>query len=447
MGASAVGADRAERRLGFADALRTRVFAVLYVAEVQSTVGDQLARVALSVLVFRRTGSAAATALTYAATYLPAILGGVVLAGIGDRLPRRLVMIGCDAIRAVLFAVMALLHLPTIALVGLLVVAVFLGPAFAAAEVSYLAAALEPELFRVGTGLRMISGQASQVFGFAAGGALVALLGPRGALAVNAGTYVVSAFVIAVALRSGRAAGRHRAAANSAVPDHAVDRAAAVDRAGDADPHGKAFAGLWRDERTRAFLALSALAGLFVVPEGLAVPFGSAAGASTVETGLLMAAIPLGGALGAGFLVRLVPRASRLAVAGWMAVGCGLPLVVTGLVPRWPIALGCWLLSGALAAYQVEVTTALVQHIPDALRARLIGIASSVLLGAQGLGLVVFAGIATVTTPGRAIGIAGLAGSAIALLIVVGPLRAGVRNGAASLPPVDDVSILGPAAP
>jgi hypothetical protein len=402
---AALVADEPEYRPGFADVLRIRAFAVLYGAETQSTVGDQFARVALSVLVYRRTGSAAATGLTYAATYLPAILGGIVLARIGDRLPRKIVMIGCDVVRAGLFAAMAIPQLPIGLVVGLLVVAVFLGPAFSASEVSYLARALDPELFRVGTGLRMISNQASQVFGFALGGVLVAALGPRGSLLVNAATYLVSAVVIAIALRG---------------PE--------VEQPGDAQvADGRvvaaAFTGLWRDPRARVLLALSALAGLFIVPEGLAVPFGHDTGASTVQIGLLLASIPLGGALGAVLLVRLIAPRRRAGVAAWMAVACGLPLVLSGLFAHWPLAVACWLISGALAAYQVEVTAALVQVIPDALRARLIGVASSVLLGAQGAGLVLFAGIAQFMTSGHAIGLAGLAGSAIAFVLVIGPLR------------------------
>ena len=72
----------------FVDLLRIRVFAILYGAQLLSTIGDQLARVALAVLVFDSTGSSAITALTYATTFLPAVCGGIVLARIGDRLSR-----------------------------------------------------------------------------------------------------------------------------------------------------------------------------------------------------------------------------------------------------------------------------------------------------------------------------------------------------------------------
>ncbi|MDT4928045.1 MAG: hypothetical protein QOF92_912, partial [Pseudonocardiales bacterium] len=55
-------AEQGEPPTGFADVLRIRAFVVLYAAEMQSIAGDQLARVALSVLVFDETGSALATA-------------------------------------------------------------------------------------------------------------------------------------------------------------------------------------------------------------------------------------------------------------------------------------------------------------------------------------------------------------------------------------------------
>ena len=67
-------------------------------AGAQSQIGDQLASVALSVLVFDRTGSGLATAATYALTFLPAVVGGIVLTGLADRYPRRTLIVACDAL-------------------------------------------------------------------------------------------------------------------------------------------------------------------------------------------------------------------------------------------------------------------------------------------------------------------------------------------------------------
>lgn len=81
------------RRAGFLEVLAVREFRALWAAELLSITGDQLARVGLAVLVFARTSSASLTALTYALTFLPALLGGVLLGGLADRFPRRGVMI------------------------------------------------------------------------------------------------------------------------------------------------------------------------------------------------------------------------------------------------------------------------------------------------------------------------------------------------------------------
>ncbi|MEK8143947.1 hypothetical protein NKH18_24490 [Streptomyces sp. M10(2022)] len=62
-------------------------FRTLWTAYAQSVLGDQLARVALSLLVFERTQSAGWTAATYALTTLPALLSGVLLSGLADRFP------------------------------------------------------------------------------------------------------------------------------------------------------------------------------------------------------------------------------------------------------------------------------------------------------------------------------------------------------------------------
>src|SRR4051794_23579214 len=403
MRGQATGGKPEERPARFADALRQRPFLVLYAAELQSIIGNQLARVALSVLVFERTGSATATALTYAATFLPAIFGGVFLASLGDRLPRRAVMIACDLVRAGLFAGMAIPDLPIAGLVGLLVVAVLLGPVFTSSQLSYLAGVLDGEVFRAATGLRVLSSQIAQVAGFAIGGVVVQALGPRGALLVNAATFTVSALVIAATL-AGRSFAEHRRAASTVSPPE--------------PPPAVTARQLLRERRIWVPLALGALAGLYVVPEGLAVPFAATAGATAAQTGLLMASIPLGSALGVALLVRRVGPSGRTRVAHRMAIACGIPLAATAVVPHWPAAVAFWFIAGALAAYQVEVITTVVRSTPDHLRARIVGIANSVLLGAQGLGLVVFGALAHVLDASGAIGLAGGLGSALALLIV-----------------------------
>src|SRR3954451_7195152 len=106
------------RRVTFGDVLANREFRAMYVAQALSVGGDQLARIAVAILVFNRSHSALLTGISYAISYLPWVIGGPLLAGYADRLPRRSVMIVCDLARAALVLCLAL---PSIPLAGLLV--------------------------------------------------------------------------------------------------------------------------------------------------------------------------------------------------------------------------------------------------------------------------------------------------------------------------------------
>jgi predicted MFS family arabinose efflux permease len=373
----------------------------LYVAETQSIVGDQLARVALSVLVFERTGSPATTAAAYALSFLPAIAGGALLSGLADRHSPRVVIVSCDLIRGCLIAAMAIPGMPIDGQLAALALAVFLGPLFTSAEVNTIATALDGEGYRVATGLRMITGQIAQAAGFAVGGAVVAAVHARAALALDAATFVASAVIVGVLVRPersalspsrlGRTSVRHRAHVSATVRT------------------------IRRDGRLKQLIALCLLAGLFVVPEGLAVPYSKEIGGTTLEVGVLMAAIPFGSVVGAYAVLQLISPGRRRVFVGPMAVLTGVPLIVCSMHPpmMWSVVL--WVLSGVFAAYQLDVLTSIVQRLPQERRASGVGLIGSGLLCAQGLGVLGFGVLAIRVTPGVAIGVAGASGSVLAL--------------------------------
>src|SRR5262249_32448201 len=89
-------ADRAT----FGEVFAVGEFRSLWLAQVLSVAGDQLARVALTLLVFDRTGSPLLAAVTFAASVVPTFVGSVTLSGLADRWPRREGMIICDPCRA-----------------------------------------------------------------------------------------------------------------------------------------------------------------------------------------------------------------------------------------------------------------------------------------------------------------------------------------------------------
>ena len=71
------------------------------------------------------------------------MIGGLFLADVADRRPRRTVMVVCDVVRAVLVAAMALPDVPLLALVALLFAATMFTPPFESAR-----AAITPDILQ-----------------------------------------------------------------------------------------------------------------------------------------------------------------------------------------------------------------------------------------------------------------------------------------------------------
>ncbi len=103
-----------------------------------STVGDQIARIAVALLVLERSGSAFAASATYACSYLTWLVGGPFLSSIADRYPRRRVMVVCDLLRMALIACLAVPGTPLWAVFCVLVLVGLLAPPFDAARSSLL---------------------------------------------------------------------------------------------------------------------------------------------------------------------------------------------------------------------------------------------------------------------------------------------------------------------
>jgi predicted MFS family arabinose efflux permease len=392
----------ASERVTFAAVLRIREFRVLWVADAQSAIGDQIARVALSVLVFERTASALLTALAYALTFVPAMLGGVLLSGLADRLPRRQVMIGCDVIRAVLLGCMAIPRVPLWLLCVLLVMAVLTESPFIAAESSLMPIILDGEHYIVGTGLRTITNQLSQLAGFAGGGLVIALIGARAGLAVDAATFAVSAVLIRWAVKARPAATAEYAAQHSAEPGMLSGLVSGLRL-------------IFGDSRLRTLIGLSWLAGLYVVPEGVAAPYANDLNHGAVAVGLLLAATPAGTAVGTYLLVRFIPAHRRSRWMGPMAVAVGIPLALCGLHPDLTLSLVLWTVAGLFFGYQVQVITEFVRAVPDQQRGQAIGIGSSGLLAVQGFGVLLGGVVASLWGVNAAVASAGLLGAVLAL--------------------------------
>ena len=398
------------KRVTFADVLRVREFRMLWLADAQSSIGDQVGRVALSVLVFERTHSAVYTALAYALTFLPALVGGALLSGLADRLPRRRVMVASTAARAVIFALMALPATPLWIVCALLVAAVLLEAPFTAAESAMVPTILADDHYVVGTGLRTITYQIAQLAGFAGGGAVIAVIGAREGLVLDAITFVLSSLL----LRFG------------------VTERPAADPGAAADDDSQAHGGLWdlqsvrggfrlifTSPRLRALVGLAWLCGIYIVPEGVAAPYAAKIHGGATAVGLLMAAMPTGTAIGTYLFVRWVPAPLRSAWMGPLGMASGAPLLACVLLPNLAVSLVLWALSGLFFCYQVQVVTEFIKDVPDAQRGQAVGIASSGMLAVQGIGVLLGGWIASALGVGWSVSIAGLAGLVFALGLTV----------------------------
>ena len=191
-----LAADAPAPRTVFRDVFAVPEFRALWLAQILSVGGDQLARVALTVLVYDRTTSPLLAAVTYAASFVPSFVGGVTLSALADRNPRRAVMIVCDLVRAAMVLVMAIPGVPIAALIVLLCAVTLVGAPFTSARAAVYPDVLPGDRYVLGTAVTLTTTQLAQVIGFAVGGTLVGLLGVGPSLVADAVTFVASALIV-----------------------------------------------------------------------------------------------------------------------------------------------------------------------------------------------------------------------------------------------------------
>jgi MFS family permease len=391
-------------------------FRVLWLAQGQSVAGDQLARVAMTVLVFERTRSPLWTALTYAGTFLPWIVGGLALAPLADRFPRRRVLVACDLARAVLVAVMAVPAVPLAVMVALLFIVTLFDSPFKAGRAALYADILDGELYVLGIAVTQTTIQAATVAGFALGGVVTGAVGARPALAIDAGTFAVSAVLVLAGVRPRPAAGRREAG----VP--AVRQI------------GGGLRLVFGDRAARTVMLLAWLGAFYSVPEPLAVPYAARLGGGAVAAGLVFASGPLGAGAGMVALGRLAGPSRRLAWMGPLAAGACAVLLACASQPGLAWSLVIFTVSGAFGCYQMAANAAFVAAVPAERRGQAFGVANAGLQAGQGLAYLGAGAAAEAVAPATVIAVSGGLGAAVAVVLAV----SWRRHSAAVRPPPGD---------
>ena len=372
-------AEAPSRPATFREVFAVREFRPLFGTFLLSTAGDELARVALTVLVYQRTSSPLLSAMTFAIGHLPWLLGGPLLSALADRLPRHRVLIAADVTRAALLGLMAIPGTPLPVLLGLLFLVSLCAPPFESARSALMADVLEGDRYAVATSLTNITLQLAQVVGFLAAGALVAALSPSTALLIDGATFAVSALWLAAGLQR---------------------RPAPVAEGGEGkrslwQDTGDGLRLIGRSPRLLAIMGVLWIGTLFAyASEGVAAPLVEELGHRTTAIGVLLAANPLGVTIGGLVVARLVApdRRERLVIP--LVVLSLAPILAAGLVAvlaepgefAFALVVGLLFVSGLGASWLIPLNVSFVQAVPGAYRGRAFGVAVSGLYGVQAIG-------------------------------------------------------------
>ena len=407
--------------LAYRRLLRNGPLVRLLAGEFVSSIGDWLYLVALLVVVYERSSSAALLGLVGAARVAPYVVLSVPAGIVADRVERRLVLLISDLARGILMVLLAWVVAvdgPLAAIVALALLAACFSTFFGPALGSYLPelVADESELAPTNSAWASLENLAF-VIGPAIGGLLIAASGLALAFALNAVSFAV---IAAILWGLPRAPGR--AAVAAADGTRAARERPALSRA--AGP--------------LAGLAAIGAAGQFVTGGVGILTVVLATGtlrAGEQGTGYLNAGIGVGGLAGAIVSGALVLRGSLAAplvggivlfAAGVLALGAA-PGIVAATIA---IAIAA---AGALLV-EVTDTTLLQRVVPDEVRGRALGVIATVTVLAYALGSLALPAMADRAGPGPTLGVAAgvLIVALIAGVVLLGPA---VREGPGSLAP------------
>ena len=343
-------------------------FRAIFAANIVSMLGNVVAAVALTVLVYQQTRSPALAASVMALSFLPYLIGGPLLGAAADRLPARRVLVACDLASAALIGCMVIPGVPLPALLTLLFAVGLISPVYQGVRSAVLPEVLPPgPRYVLGRALMRMVAQSAQIMGYGVGGLLLAILPPRGALAADALSFVASGLVLrfGTAARPGRAAGRGSMARDS-------------------------LAGLrkvFTHHPTRRILLFSwLLPACVVAPEALAAPYAAHIGQAARAAGFLLMGLPIGTVAADIIAARLLTSRLQRRIIVPAALLCFVPLAAFAASPGLVLAVGLLAIAGLGSAWTAGIDGLLIDTVPIDLRNRALALAGAGLMFTQGAG-------------------------------------------------------------
>ena len=174
---------------------RSPSFGLLFVATAGSSFGTYLAAIVLTVDVFDRTGSGVWVAALLIADFLPIVVIGLLLGPLVDRLSRRKLMVASDVVRVGVFAALPFVDDPA-AIVGLAGIAGIATGFFRPAVYAGLPNLVPDEELTNANSLLQTIETVAWMVGPIVGGLMVTAWSPSVPYALNAVTFLVSAFLV-----------------------------------------------------------------------------------------------------------------------------------------------------------------------------------------------------------------------------------------------------------
>jgi predicted MFS family arabinose efflux permease len=362
----------------------------LFGLSLATVLGISLQIFALSVLVYRQTHSPLWSSTAFAAGFLPQLLGGAVLTSLADRLPVRPTLVVSAAIRAASALLLAVAQLPPLLAIAVVALVAIWQPLPTAVQSALVTRLLSGEGYVLGRSMFNLVSSGAQLLGLAVGGALIAALGPSTTFGLAAAIQLFG-LLAATAIRA------------SATP---------CQQDGRWSP-GETWRGnlaLLRHRAVRQILLSWWLpTTLLVGAESLVVAYVGERGGSAAPAGLLLAAFPIGAAVGDLVVGRWLSPGQRYRAVPWLFSAVGVALLPLAWHPSVPFAAGCFAAASAATGYQLGSQQAFLDAVPVARRGLAFGLFGTGLMAGQGLGPVLAGILADRFGAGLTITLLGLA--------------------------------------
>jgi MFS transporter, DHA3 family, macrolide efflux protein len=392
--------------------LLSRNFGLLWGGQFVSQMGDRLAMVALTWLVYTATHSAFSTGVTLALYTLPYVVFGAFAGVIIDRLNKRVVMVAADVVRAGLVLSVPFLAdrwLPSVYLLSFATSS--LAVVFDPCKLAILPDLVSAKKLLRANSLLSSGDSLTDVLGYATAGFVVHYLGSRGAFTADSATFVVSAFALALM--------RYR-------PSHRLTVGYTARGIGKEAADGMRC--LLRD---RGLTAITALLMGSAVGIGASYPLiflfaVRTLGGGTRSFGLMESAIAVGLLAGAAAMAWLGDRVPK-GLAITLGVGVlGACIAVLGAVSSLLGALLALVFAGAAnSAAVISINTYFQETVPENLLGRVLGVRFALTHGVYAMA-VLGAGALATSVDVSTLFIA--CGALVALPALVGVYIAAVRH-------------------